>query len=249
MKKLHLKNKYLKKRKKYLNKKDKFVLTLLLIIVTVIISINHIGKRITPILMTYAEKKSKSVASLMITEAVNNNVLKDMNKEKLFIETKDNNGKVLSTDFNPITVNKVLNKITVYVQNYLEQLETGKIDDLELSSTIFNSYDLEKLKKGIIYEIPSGIVFNNSLLSNLGPKIPVKLNLNGDVITDIKTDITSYGINNALIKVSANVKVYMQVIIPFKTKEVIVESNIPIIMKLIEGNIPSYYHPYNEKLN
>ena len=135
------------------------------------------------------------------------------------------------------------------MQNYLEQLESGGIEELELSSTILSSYDLEKLKKGIIYEIPSGIVFRNSLISNLGPKIPVKINLNGDVITDINTEVMSYGINNALIKVSVNVKVYMQVIIPFKTKEIVVEANIPVIMKLVEGNVPSYYYPYSNQNN
>lgn len=235
----------LKKHKNKLTKKDKFILIFFLIIITVIFLINIIGKKITPILMTYAEKKAKSIATIMITEAVNNNVFKDMNKEDLFIEKKDSSGNNVFTDFNPVIVNTVLNKITIYVQNYLEQLESGGIDELELSSTILSSYDLEKLKKGIIYEIPSGIVFNNSLISNLGPKIPVKINLNGDVVTDIKTDVESYGINNALVKVSANVKVYMQVIIPFKTKEIVVSTNIPIVMKLINGTVPSYYYPFS----
>lgn len=236
----------LKKSNKHkISKKDKIIIIFFLIIVVVFFLINLIGKKITPILMTYAEKKAKSIATVMITEAVNNNVFKDMNKEDLFIEKKDNDGNIVSTDFNPVIVNTVLNKITIYVQNYLEQLESGGIDELELSSTILSSYDLEKLKKGIIYEIPSGIVFNNSLISNLGPKIPVKINLNGDVVSDIKTEVESYGINNALIKVSANVKVYMQVIIPFKTKEIVVETNIPIVMKLVEGSVPSYYYPFS----
>lgn len=249
---------HLKKRKKYklkmnkskkINKKEKIFLILILLFISIIFCISIIGKKITPILMIYAEKKAKSIATIMITEAVNNNVFKDMNKEELFIQTKDKEGNIVSTDFNPIIVNTVLNKITIYVQNYLEQLESGGIEELELSSTILSSYDLEKLKKGIIYEIPSGIVFRNSLISNLGPKIPVKINLNGDVITDINTEVMSYGINNALIKVSVNVKVYMQVIIPFKTKEIVVEANIPVIMKLVEGNVPSYYYPYSNQNN
>ncbi|MBP3461519.1 MAG: sporulation protein YunB [Bacilli bacterium] len=249
---------HLKKRKKYklkmnkskkINKKEKIFLILILLFISIIFCISIIGKKITPILMIYAEKKAKSIATVMITEAVNNNVFKDMNKEELFIQTKDKEGNIVSTDFNPIIVNTVLNKITIYVQNYLEQLESGGIEELELSSTILSSYDLEKLKKGIIYEIPSGIVFRNSLISNLGPKIPVKINLNGDVITDINTEVMSYGINNALIKVSVNVKVYMQVIIPFKTKEIVVEANIPVIMKLVEGNVPSYYYPYSNQNN
>lgn len=247
---IHLKKrKNIFKLKKYnkhkVSKKDKIALVILFIIVSVIFCINLIGKKITPILMTYAEKKAKSIATIMITEAVNNNVFKDMSKDDLFIETKDSNGKIVSTDFNPVVVNTVLNKITIYVQNYLEQLESGGIDELELSSTILSSYDLDKLKKGIIYEIPSGIVFDNSLISNLGPKIPVRINLNGDVVTDIKTEVESYGINNALIKVSVNIKVYMQVIIPFKTKEIVVEANIPVVMKLVEGNVPSYYYPFS----
>ena len=241
---IHLKKrKNLFKLKKY--NKQKISKKYKIILISVIFCINLIGKKITPILMTYAEKKAKSIATIMITEAVNNNVFKDMSKDDLFIETKDSDGNIVSTDFNPVVVNTVLNKITIYVQNYLEQLESGGIDELELSSTILSSYDLEKLKKGIIYEIPSGIVFNNSLISNLGPKIPVRINLNGDVVTDIKTEVESYGINNALIKVSVNIKVYMQVIIPFKTKEIVVEANIPVVMKLVEGSVPSYYYPFS----
>lgn len=236
------KNYKLKKRKK-LTKKEKIVYIIILIIIVTFLLIFIIEKKVTPVLMIYAEKKSKSIASIMISEAVNNNVFSEISKDDLFIQTKDKNGKAISTDFNPVIVNTVLNKITIYVQNYLEQLESGSIEKLELSKTVLNSYDLEKLKKGVIYEFPSGIIFNNSLLSNLGPKIPVKINLNGDVITDIKTEVQSYGINNALIKVSANIKVYMQVIIPFKTKEIVVESNVPIVMKLVEGNVPSYYYP------
>ena len=251
MNRIHLKKRrkfnirkiYKLKKRKNLTKKEKIIYIITLIMIFSFLLIFFIDKKISPILMIYAEKKSKSIASIMISEAVNNNVFSEISKDDLFIERKDKNGKVLSTDFNPVIVNTVLNKITIYVQNYLEQLESGSIEKLELSKTVLNSYDLEKLKKGVIYEFPSGIIFNNSLLSNLGPKIPVKINLNGDVITDIKTEVQSYGINNALIKVSANVKVYMQVIIPFKTKEIIVESNVPIVMKLVEGNVPSYYYP------
>ena len=69
---------------------------------------------------------------------------------------------------------------------------------------------MEKLKSGIIYQVPTGIIFNNGLLSNIGPKIPVKLSLIGDVTIDIKTTIKDYGINNAVIQVSINVKVTEQ---------------------------------------
>jgi len=39
------------------------------------------------------------------------------------------------------------------------------------------------------------------LLSNLGPKIPVKFDLVGEVIINIETKITNYGINNAMMEI------------------------------------------------
>jgi sporulation protein YunB len=205
--------------------------------------IGLISKKITPILMTYAEKKSKTLANSLITQAVTNEILTDLDKEKLFVEKKDNNNNIISTDFDSVMVNKILNEISSYVETYLEELETGKVKKLKLSRNLKETYGLKNSKNGIVYEIPSGIIFGNALLSNLGPKIPVRINLNGDVVTNIKTEVTDYGINNALIKVSVTVKVYMNVIIPFNTKEVIVESDIPIVMRLIKGEVPNYYYP------
>ncbi len=246
MRKIHLKkrNKIIKfKLKKRKSKKQKIIIIIILLMISISLSFMYINKKVTPLLMMYAEKKSRTVATSIITQAVSNDLLKEMDKNNLFIETKDKNGNVISTDFNSIMINKLLNEISSYVEIYLEELESGNIDKLKLSRSLKEKYGLKKRKNGVIYEIPSGVITGNALLSNLGPKVPVRLNLNGDVITDIKTEVTNYGINNALIKVSVSVKVYMQVIIPFKTKEIVVESDIPIVMRIIKGEVPNYY-PY-----
>lgn len=249
MRKIHLKkrNKIIKfKLKKRKSKKEKIIIIIILLIIAIMLSFMYINKKVTPLLMIYAEKKSRTIASSIITQAVSNDLLNEVDKNDLFIETKDNNGNIVSTDFNSIMINKLLNKISSYVEIYLEELETGNIDKLKLSINIKEKYGLKNRKNGVVYEIPSGVITNNALLSNLGPKVPVRLNLNGDVVANIKTEVTDYGINNALIKVSVSVKVYMQVIIPFKTKEIMVESDIPVVMRIIKGEVPSYY-PYGIK--
>ena len=249
MKKIHLKTRKklikfkLKKRK---SKKEKYIIILTLLIIFIMFSFMYINKKVTPLLMIYAEKKSRTVATSIITQAVSNDLLKKMDKDKLFIETKNKDGNIISTDFNSIMINKLLNEVSSYVELYLEELETGNVDKLKLSRNLKEKYGLKNRKNGVVYEIPSGVITNNALLSNLGPKVPVRLNLNGDVVTNIKTEVTDYGINNALIKVSVSVKVYMQVIIPFKTKEIVVESDIPIVMRIIKGEVPNYY-PYSTK--
>lgn len=208
--------------KKRIKKKNKYVILFLFIMVFTLFLLILISKKTTPILIESAKKKSKTISNNIITKSVNDNVLKDMNKEEIFIEKRDNNGNVITTDFNSVILNQILNKITVSVEK-----------------------DLRELNNKVSYRIPIGIIFNSSLLSNLGPKIPVKINLDGDVITSLNTEVKDYGINNALIKISVNVKVYMNVIIPFKTEEIIIETNIPIVMRIVEGEIPSYYYPIN----
>jgi len=240
VKKIHL-----KKRRKF--KLNKPLTIIILIFISIILILNLISKKITPLLMIYAEKKSKTIANSIITQAVNNEILSDIDKNNLFVEVKDKNGNIISTNFDPLVVNKILNKVSSYVELYLEELETGKVEELKLSRKLKKTYGLKNTRKGIVYDIPSGVVFNNALLSNLGPKVPVKINLNGDVITNINTEVKDYGINNALIKVNINVKVYMQVIIPFNTKEIVVNSDIPIVMRIIKGEVPNYYYPLGGK--
>lgn len=208
--------------KKRIKKKNKYVILFLFIMAFTLFLLVLISKKTTPILIESAKKKSKTISNNIITKSVNDNVLKDMNKEEIFIEKRDNNGNVITTDFNSVILNQILNKITISVEK-----------------------DLRELNNKVSYRIPIGIIFNSSLLSNLGPKIPVKINLDGDVLTSLNTEVKDYGINNALIKISVNVKVYMNVIIPFKTEEIIIETNIPIVMRIVEGEIPSYYYPIN----
>lgn len=228
---------------KGIKKIDIVIMTIILIILSTIILIKKIGQEITPVLMEYAESKATNTATLMITQAVNDKVFSVMDIEDIFVTQKDNEGKITNVDFNPITVNKLLNMITNYVQEYIEKVESGDIDSLGVSDTIFSNYDMKKLKQGIIYEIPSGVVFNNSLLSNLGPKIPVKMSLVSDVISDLKTNVTNYGINNALIEVIVHVEVKIQVVLPFASKTVKAETNIPIALKMIQGSVPNLYYP------
>jgi sporulation protein YunB len=233
-------------RRKIIFKKTKwnlFVLTLFLLGMALFLSFKIINTKVTPVLLTYAESKATKIATLLITQAVNDKVLNMMDVEDIVITSKDDGGFVREVDVNPISVNKLLNQITNYVQEYLEKVEAGNIDSLGVSDTIFSNYDLHKLKQGIIYEIPSGVVFKNSLLSNLGPKIPVRINLVGDVTSDIQTKVSNYGINNVFLEVIVYVEVSMQVLLPFASKTVQANTSIPIVMKIIEGSVPNFYYP------
>lgn len=235
--KIHLRKKYLL----FQNKKGKLNLIFLILILFICcfgFTFHWIGKKVTPILMEYAELQVGRMATQVIRQAVSTEVTDKISIDDLFIITRDSNGNIKTIDLNPINVNKITSLVTDQVSNYLTRIETGEIDGLNLSADLFDS---KKVKKGIIFEIPSGIVFKNPILTNLGPKVPVKLNLVGDIATDVKTTITDYGINNALLEVVVYVQVTEQVILPFASKRITVEMNVPIAMKLIGGAVPNYY--------
>ena len=101
--------------------------------------------------------------------------------------------------------------------------------------------DSDLLEKGIILEVPLGVITNSTFLTNLGPKVPVKLALIGDVSSGFSTNVDEYGINNALITLNIDVEVNAKVVLPFISDDMNISASIPIAMKVIQGSIPEYY--------
>lgn len=224
----------LKKRKKF-NYVNLFLFIIIGMIFCIFFIINYVDKNFIPILKQYGDSEIRKFSNLIINNSISNELLDEIDVNKMFIILKDDNGLVQTIDFDPIVINKSLNKVVLSIQESLNKIENGSLDNFS-----WLEYDKKKLLKGIIFEIPSGVIFKNSLLSNLGPKIPVKYNFVGDIESRINSNVTNYGINNALIEVSIHVKLTSLMILPFITDKVVVETDIPIAFKMFHGNVPSY---------
>lgn len=225
----------LKRRRKY-----KKINTILLIIIFLIISIIYILKifseRALPIFLEYSQLEVKRIASLLINNSVMNEIGTDVTLDDLFVIKEDSSGNIVSMDVNSSKANQILKAANNLLEQNFNYLESGKIDKLKMYNL-----DIESSKKGVIYELPSGIIFNNIFLNNLFPKIPVRLNMVGTVFSKLTTDVESYGINNAIFKVNIYVSTELKVVLPFASKNVKLDVTIPIIIKIIEGDVPSYY--------
>jgi len=235
---------HLKKRISFGYKKNKanyIVLIIISLLIAIFLLFRYINKRVSPILLDYAEMESKKLATIVVSKAINNEIAKELTVENLFVITKSDEGEIRTIDFNPVIVNQLLLKATTAVQTNLKYLEDGEIDKLELGDNILINYDPDNLREGIFFKIPAGVVFNNSLLANLGPKIPVRFSLVGDIIANIVTDVTNYGINNALIEAKMSLILNQKVILPIATKDTSVEVSIPIALKIVQGVVPEYY--------
>lgn len=236
MKRIHLKKKYI-----LFQKKNRWTWIIMFLFISTIISLYWISKKITPGLMEYAEIQAKKFVTLMINSAVTESIGEDLEADTLFLITKDSNGEIRSIDLDPVRVNRLLSNTTNSIQKNFRYIEKGEPQNLTFMDKILTEYDPKDLKKGIISNIPTGVIFHNALLSNLGPKLPIRLKIVGDIITNIYTKVTNYGINNAVVEVSIRIDITTQAILPFSSKVIQVSSDIPLAIKLMQGTVPSYY--------
>ena len=213
--------------------KKKIGLFLLILTIIIIISINLIkiiNKRISPIVMDYSISEMRRIISVIINRSFNSDMLSDNDMNNLFIISKTSN-EIDTITLDSIIVNKITDLISDTCEDNLRLIEERKYEILKQKFNIGEEYFL----------VPSGIIFNNSLLANLGPSIPINIKFIGNVTSGINTEVKEYGINNSLVSISVEVKVELMIILPFSSDFVSITNNIPIVIKLIHGNVPQIY--------
>ena len=216
-------------------------LLLFIIILSIISSffvISYFGKKANKVLLPIAISDTRKIITLIINSSITRGITNNMNTDNLFEIIKNNNDEIQMIDYNTMEVTKILNQITYNIQYSLRQIESGNIESF---NDTLKDYDNNLLKEGIIAEIPFGVIFDNPILNNIFPKVKLKLNIIGDVISNIETEIKPYGINNALVEVRVHLEVSSQINLPFVSERVTIPNTIPISMKIINGTVPEAY--------
>lgn len=217
----------LKRKHKKINK---ILILMMFILIALYLIIKYINKNISPKLIHYAELEIRKLSGLIITESFKTENIEKLNTNEIFILTKNEKNEILTVDMNTVTLNNIINTVTTELQEKLKKLEMGIIDE-----------NNDENKNGIVLKIPLGEIYNNFLLANTGPRIPVKLKILGDMESKINTSIKNYGINNALIEISLEILVREEVLLPISTSEIKVKQTIPIAIKIVNGTVPDYY--------
>lgn len=199
--------------------KSKIILFIIIVIFFSILLIYYYSFKISPVLLKYAKIEGKKQAIGIISKNLSDDIVECLNDEELFTVEKDNNGNIEMIDYNTKVVNKILSITSKQVTN--------------------NFSELEKKNNSIIKKIPMGIITNNVFFDNLGPKIPIKMELDGNVLTSMKTKVKNYGVNSALIEVYVNIEANVDIIIPFCNTKIKVTNEVPISIKVAKGNVSS----------
>ena len=205
-----------------------FILIIIIIIIALILLV-VLSNKVMPLYMSYAKEEMKRVVTTVINKSITEEITNELEIDSLFILKKESNETII-VDFDPVIVNRIMSKISDLVYNNLELISKKDEDTLK-------KYNLDNS----IFYIPSGSIFNTVALNNLGPKIPINMEMISSVNPNIKTEVTEYGINNSLIEVYIHVIVDFKMILPMYTNTMQVVVVVTLAVKLIQGNVPKYY--------
>ncbi len=216
-------------------------LTFILIILVTFFLLYKFNKNINKNLMMISEAETEKVTYNIITSKITNSLINKESVKDILIINKNNDGEILFVDFDLDKAYKLLDSVSLVLTDTISSLENGNIDIAYLNK------DLTHKTNGIILNIPVGSVLNSNYFYNLGPKIPVKINYIGSVLTNLETKVTNYGLNNALVELFIYVEFHSEIVLPFRTKDIEIKYNAVVASMMIEGEVPSFYNGVIEK--
>ena len=209
-------------------------------IILALLFIKFIGNKYGKVLISYGGTDAKRIVTLIVNNAIIFNKNDDFIND-IFIIERDANNNIKNLDLNVLKSNKLLDSINEKITNDLVNISNGNIYNTSVNIKSISDIDYNNFKNGFVNTISFGTLMGNGLISNVGPKIPIKVILIGDVNSTISSNVKDYGINNALIEVKVNVNVSVLVSVLLNSKKVNVNISRVIAMKIIQGDIPNYY--------
>ncbi len=209
--------------------------TIIFIVLFTIFLLSKFIKNMDHALIEISENEVTRVTYRFITDELNHSIFNSTNLEDILMIEKNDQGEILYVDFNLDQAYLVLDQVSSILTNSLDELESGNVSVSYLDSKL--SHELGSM----VLSIPIGNSFSHLYFYNLGPKIPVRIHFIGSVLTNLKTKVTDYGLNNALVELFVYIEFKTQILTPFDVEEITLKYDAVITSMMIEGEVPSFY--------
>lgn len=197
----------------------KFKIYLIIIVITSLLLFlinfvsNYFGERVR----VYVTNKASIYSVTLIEDALRNEVVERIDIENLVIFIKDDRNVITNVNINTSQVNEILAHVNKSIITSIEALKEENIS------------------------LPLGIIISDTLFGSTGPELKIRVVPMGNVVSDVVAEVSPYGINSSLLEVSIKVKVEIQTIIPLRRESVEVNFNIPLVMQVINSDVPLFY--------
>ena len=225
--------KRLRMRKNYKISKILIVVLFLIFFLTFLL-FKVYSEKVTPKIIQVADARIKRFTESFLSNNIGYDILNDDVIENILVINKNSEGEILYVDYNLDHAYLALDVVTKKLNDLLVNLENGYIENNNDNSITSSEY-------GLILELPMFIASDSALLANLGPKIYLKVNFIGSLLTNIKSQIVDYGMNNALVELYVTIKINEELISPVTKSTHEIEYDVLIASKVINGRVPTFY--------
>lgn len=218
------------KRRKNNKKSSIFILIFFVFIIDVLL-FNIFGNRLSINISKMTKVKIEEISKFYMNKVIKKYLNIDTSN---YIKLNFVNNNIVSIDINNNDSNKLLKNVIDDLESVVRDIEKGKINDYSNLEFIYGD-------KYLILLVPIGTAFNNSLLYDIGPKIPIKVSFLENVDAYLDVSVEEYGINNALVKLYININMEQIIEMPIDKDRTIIEYRFLIASKLVNGVVPSVY--------
>lgn len=196
---------------------------IILIVAFTLIFLNYYNKKLSNNIIDIGSTKLEEITNYYVKKDI---VPKNSNINDLLIINKNKNDEILYVDIDTESANKIMIDVVTKIQNSINGME-------------FEDKLLKKYNDNIYLEIPLSFS-HGGMISSLGPKIPVKLSFYEQVLASIDTEVSNYGINNAIVKVYLTIDLEQKLYVPFKQEKFTRQYRLLLSAKMINGTVPSF---------
>ncbi|WP_018130767.1 sporulation protein YunB [Effusibacillus pohliae] len=190
---------------------------MLLLIGIVIQTLLFLEYNLQPTFVQIAENYTRKIATEAINDAITKKVAEETDYEQIVQFYKDDRGNIRSAVFNMVEANRIKAQTTNRVQSVLKVLEEQEI------------------------KLPVGQAFHSTILATFGPAVPIKIVPMGTAKSDLVPASETLGINQTKHSLTLNIHVQVNVVIPFVTRPVDIETQIPVASVVMVGDVPTYF--------
>ena len=206
---------------------------LILILFFTFLLFNLYSKITNPKIIEVSFIKLNEFMESFLSNNINYDLLKDDVIDDIIVINKNSDGEILYVNYDLKQAYYALEVVTQELEFAINELENGYNE--EYSRNIISG------KSGIALKVPFLAGSENFFLANLGFNIYVPINFVGSILTNIKTKITDYGINNALVEIYVTTEIKANLISPFSSKVNKINYDVLVASTVINGRVPEVY--------
>lgn len=181
---------------------------------------NMFGSSISNKMQSYLVQRVKKENIIFLKDAFSYLLKDEVDLERLLNIVKNSKDEIVQINFDIKESTSILSNITGYIND-------------KLKGQNYAGYRLD---------VPLGMVSNNPMVMNLGPKLPIKVELGKVALGNVRTKVREFGINSALIEVYLEVCINTTIIYPFEVLEEPATYEALVSSTVIQGVVPSFYN-------